>query len=750
MDTNFKNNIENEKKEIMKEEIIEEDKEKNSKNEKNKINKKEENTVEINEVENTKRKNKINKSKNKNNKNKEVKEKNKGKVTRSAFFTVIFILIFSIIAVGSYAPIKDKIFENKNNTKAYIESDDFIYSLTRLTRYLKEAKLQDSNWYDYRYENLQSIKYYVGYSDKSQSVSNITDFTEGALQEEINNSQFYLHVKIDENRDSQIESSLGEKFDKGAFIDRLDLWNEDENQYANLDIIYTIPKNLDNYNDSFIYNMNYYNIVPYLILILAIGAVSSLILIIIAFSISYNRQKRISICRLYNKMFLELKLLLWLGFPGLCVGGAGLIDMNYGNRYNEVFNVIDAIYNVNSYFYLIGIPITFILFILIYLSIVYIKYIYYSGFIEGFIKNSIAGKIFFYVIIRLKNSFEKICKQIKQITQIDITRDDNKKVVIILGINLIALWIIALAGPFGLILAIAYTIYLGEYLLKFIVKVSVLNNATNNISQGKFDTILNENIGILSPIAKNLNNIKAGFKVAMDKEIKSQQMKTELISNVSHDLRTPLTSIINYVDLLKNEDITIETKKEYIDILDRKSKRLKVLIEDLFEASKATSGNVELHLEKVDVVSLLRQTLGELEEKINNSTLQIKFNAPENKVICELDGRRTYRIFENIMSNIFKYSMPSSRVYIDVLEGEKEVSLIFKNISSYEMNFDTTQITDRFARGDKSRNTEGSGLGLAIAKSLIELQNGSLTISIDGDLFKVIITFPKVEKNELQ
>jgi len=579
--------------------------------------------------------------------------------------------------------------------------------------------------------------------DKSLSVSNISDFTEGALQDEINNSQFYLHVKIDKNGNSQIESSLGEKFDKSAFIDRLDLWNEDENQYANLDIIYTIPKNLDNYNDIFIYNMQYYHIMTYLILILAIGAVSIIILIIIAFSISYNRQKRISICRLYNKMFLEFKFLLWVGFACLCIGGGSLIDANYGYGYNEVFSVIDAIYNPNSYFYLIGIPITFVLFLLIYLSIVYIKYIYYSGIKEGFIKNSMVGKVFFYMITKLKNS-------IKEITQIDIKKDDNKKLFMILGINLIALLIIVVARPFGIILAIAYTVFLFNYLVKLVVKIRVLNNATNNISQGNFDNNLDENIGLLSPIAENLNNIKAGFKVALDKEIKSQQMKTELISNVSHDLRTPLTSIINYVDLLKNEDITIETKKEYIDILDRKSKRLKVLIEDLFEASKATSGNIELNLEKLDVISLFRQTLGELEEKINSTTLQMKFNAPENKIICELDGRRTYRIFENIMSNILKYAMSNSRVYIDVLESEKEVSFIFKNISAYEMNFDTDEITDRFTRGDKSRNTDGSGLGLAIAKSLIELQNGNLKISIDGDLFKVIIRFSKVEKNDLK
>jgi signal transduction histidine kinase len=167
------------------------------------------------------------------------------------------------------------------------------------------------------------------------------------------------------------------------------------------------------------------------------------------------------------------------------------------------------------------------------------------------------------------------------------------------------------------------------------------------------------------------------------------------------------------------------------------------LIEDLFEASKATSGNIDFNLEDIDVVALLRQTLGELEEKINESNLQFRINAPENKVMCNLDGRRTYRVFANIISNILKYSMENSRVYIDIIESEHEVSFTFKNISACEMNFDPSDITERFTRGDESRSTDGAGLGLSIAKSLVELQGGTLDIIIDGDLFKLVVTFSK-------
>jgi len=663
-------------------------------------------------------------------------KKQGGKFRCSAFIMVLLILLFAAASVGSYSLIKNELFPESDNVKAYMESYDFINTLTGLTRYLKESKLQEdeSDWYNYRYENLENIKYYMSNRDKKLSVSNLKGVTESSLQEQINKSQFYLHVRTDENNDIKIESSLDTKFNKkvkNAFINSMDLKSENR-EYANLDILYIVPENLEGYHDLFIYEMQRFNIISHSILILAIGAVSIIILIITAFSIPYSLQSRISICRFFNVMFLEFKLLAWIGCALPFLLSISVID----DTGYEVFNIIDIIYNANVYFYLIGIPVTFILYLLIYLSIVYIKYIYYTGFKEGFIKNSISGRIFLYITRSFTRLFQNII-------QIDITKDVYRKLFIVLGINLVVLCMIALAGLFGLVLAVVYTIFLFRYLLKLIDRVRFLNDVSGQLAEGDFNINLDENMGLLSPILKNLNNIKEGFKLAVDKEIQSQRMKTELISNVSHDLKTPLTSIITYVDLLKDEDIEDQTRKEYIDILDRKSKRLKVLIEDLFQASKASSGNIELNIERLDVIALFKQTLGELEEKINDSTLNIKTNAPERKIICELDGKRTYRIFENIMSNILKYSMPNSRVYIDITESEKEVSFVFKNISAYEMNFDASEITERFTRGDKSRNTEGSGLGLAIAKSLIELQNGDLIITIDGDLFKLQVVFPK-------
>jgi len=471
-----------------------------------------------------------------------------------------------------------------------------------------------------------------------------------------------------------------------------------------------------------------------MILILTIGGISIVLLTILAFAIPYSFQKQAVIVKVYNGIYFEFKLFIWFIFFMACLlfftfimtTGIDVAGLNY----------VQIIHNANWYFYAIGIPITFKFYTLIYLTLVYCKHIYYTGLANEIVDRTLIGRLYIYI-----NNYIK--KAIDQIIDVEITKEHKKRLLSLVMINFFALLVIALTGGFGVLLAIAYTVMLFNCSLEFLDKLRDLNAASRKLSKGNFDVALPEDMGILSSFAKNLNNIKEGFKVAVEQEVKSQNMKAQLISNVSHDLKTPLTSIITYVDLLKQEDLDPDTRKEYIDILDKKSKRLQVLIEDLFEASKASTGNIQLNLEHLDVVALLRQTLGEMEEKINQTTLKIRTNLPEYKIICNLDGARTYRVFENILSNILKYSMPNSRVYIDVVEDERSVSLIFKNISAYEMNFDPSDITERFIRGDKSRNTEGSGLGLAIAKSLIELQEGSLNIDIDGDLFKLTITFPK-------
>ena len=250
-------------------------------------------------------------------------------------------------------------------------------------------------------------------------------------------------------------------------------------------------------------------------------------------------------------------------------------------------------------------------------------------------------------------------------------------------------------------------------------------------------------MGVFEPLGEKLERIQQGFARAVAEEAKSQNMKTELITNVSHDLKTPLTSIITYVDLLKREDLSKEERNSYILTLEQKSHRLKVLIEDLFEVSKANSGNVQMNFMEVDIVSLMKQVRLEMENQIRESELNFRWNLPEGKVILSLDGQRTYRVFENLLNNILKYSMPHSRVYIDILDEHSGVNVIFRNISAVELNMDSERLTERFVRGDASRRSEGSGLGLAIVKSFVELQNGTVEICVDGDLFKVTLRWKK-------
>ena len=240
--------------------------------------------------------------------------------------------------------------------------------------------------------------------------------------------------------------------------------------------------------------------------------------------------------------------------------------------------------------------------------------------------------------------------------------------------------------------------------------------------------------------AEQLNSIGDGMQKAVEAQLKNERLKTELITNVSHDIKTPLTSIINYVDLLKKEELNNETAAGYLEILDRQSARLKKLTEDLVEASKADTGNIPVHFEKTDVSVLLAQVTGEYEEKLAAKNLQIVPDIRSHAQIMA-DGRLLQRIFENLLGNVCKYAMENTRVYLTCEDDGNEVQISFKNISKYPLNLTSDELTERFVRGDSSRNTEGSGLGLSIAKSLARLQNAQLHLYIDGDLFKAMIRF---------
>ena len=268
------------------------------------------------------------------------------------------------------------------------------------------------------------------------------------------------------------------------------------------------------------------------------------------------------------------------------------------------------------------------------------------------------------------------------------------------------------------------------------------------MAEGNLEVEITGALGVFEPLKEEMGRIRNGFKKAVEEEIRSRSMKTELITNVSHDLKTPLTAIITYVDLLKKTDLTPEEREEYIRVLERKSLRLKHLIEDLFEISKADSDNVTLNFVEVDVVSLMKEVRLELEEQIRESKVEFRWKLPEKKVLLWLDSEKTYRIFENLLVNITKYALPGTRAYISIEEAPEEVRITMKNISAAELTLDGDAMTGRFVRGDSSRNTEGSGLGLAIAKSFARIQKGELRAEVDGDLFKVMIRWRKTVAEE--
>lgn len=318
-----------------------------------------------------------------------------------------------------------------------------------------------------------------------------------------------------------------------------------------------------------------------------------------------------------------------------------------------------------------------------------------------------------------------------------------------------AVWITALYGILCTVCAIIFPIsivliILASYLVfKLATTYQKVRDGVREISNGNLGhQIDTSDQNTFSEMAADINRIADGLHAAVDNELKSERMKSELVTNVSHDIRTPLTSIITYVDLIQKEGMDSENAAQYFDIISQKAQRLKALTDDLFEVSKAASGNIKVEFADVDMADLVRQGLGELNDRVEQSGLEFRVNLPTEEVLVRADGKLLWRVVENLLSNVFKYAMPSSRVYIDVTDQGSQVEFTMKNISAYELNVDPNELLERFKRGDDARHSEGSGLGLAIAKNLVELQQGTFFITVDGDLFKATIHLPKSHKSQ--
>lgn len=479
------------------------------------------------------------------------------------------------------------------------------------------------------------------------------------------------------------------------------------------------------------------------------GGVSFVSLIVCLLSIILYKLSKVELfsrdsfaIKVLNKIPIELRLLL---IPIVLFYGFWLVNSLSYIYYDPYY--YDVVYSiVFSILYL------FIVFMLIYISGKQIKSIKSK---DDIINQSLIIKIFLLSKKTIKNTSEKRKDVINKLLKSNQNMPLIKRVMIIVGIGIvvntiisfISIFLVANFEWFGVMIAIVLInvvlVGLAYLIIKKLAYLSDIIEGAENIKNGnlsyKIEVKDNDNF---TTLAQNINNIGEGLENSIDKQLRSERMKSELITNVSHDLKTPLTSIINYIDLIKDEkNIQPEYINDYVNVLDSKSKRLKSLIEDLFEASKASSGNIELNIERIEFDQLIRQAIGEVEERLLQSNLDIKLNIPKEKIHINADGKRLYRVLENLLSNIAKYSLSNTRVYIDVTTEDQKVKLVMKNISSYELNFDAEEIVERFKRGDESRNTEGSGLGLAIAKDLVNIQGGNFDIDIDGDLFKVTIEF---------
>lgn len=363
-----------------------------------------------------------------------------------------------------------------------------------------------------------------------------------------------------------------------------------------------------------------------------------------------------------------------------------------------------------------------------------IKYMLTSGFCRYWKEDSLIGSI----CGNVKRRFERL-------SEVDLSDKIDTVLLKYVLIQMVIVGVIACFWSFGIVLSVLYSVLLFFYIRKKLKKVQkdyqVLLKEAHQLADGRFDEEITQDVGIFNALGEEFKNVRTGFEKAVCEEMKSQNMKTELISNVSHDLKTPLTGIKNYAELLGQNNVSEQDKQVYLENLQHYIDRLNNLIEDLFEVSKVNSGNIELNPVELNVVALIQQAQAETEDLLKQKNLTVILDAPENGIVQALDGDKTYRIFENLFTNIAKYALPGTRVYVSATAQPEYTEIVFKNISEAQMNFTPEEIVERFVRGDKSRHESGSGIGLAIVKSFTEVQNGTFSIEIDGDLFKAVVRF---------
>ena len=677
-----------------------------------------------------------------------------------------------VIAESSYALYYDSIKELENPSdylldikkNITIDSGEYEnYAQNELNNELNQFNSEVLGWKSgTEFGNLRYYYYNNSNNKTNSTVKGNIKFENGNVNlSELNKDeyQFYAVITFDNEGNINIGESFGTnnyylKFNIESNLNRIrsdydstysdyesGYYNISMNPIKNMTFVYAVPKVLNSY-DNIRWGMQNADMGIYGAMgaSVAFGIAGIIALIALVFPIKKARNTL-----LFNKIS-RIPFEIWIIIIGFAIAALGplagqLVKATLNGDLQVIFTeMVPNLILSERVIWIFNFIIWLLSYAAVFFFVLVIKYIFNFGIVEYVKRRTIFGIVIMFFIRIIKRTLDEV-------TKVDLGEKNNKLIIKLLVINAIILLIITSIWFFGIPVVILYSIVLffviRRYVDKISEKYSKLREATSKIAKGNLDIKVEEDLGLFEPFKTDLEKIQEGFKKAVDEEVKSQKMKTDLISNVSHDLKTPLTAIITYADLLKDENLSEEKRKQYIETLDRKAQRLQVLIEDLFEMSKATSGNINLNIENIDVVSLMKQTLLELEDKLEESNLTVRKNLPEGKVIVPLDSQRTFRVFENLVINMSKYAMPNTRVYVDIRENEELVEITMKNMAAEEITFNVDTIAERFVRGDESRNTEGSGLGLAIAKSFVELQGGKFNISVDGDLFKVTIVFRK-------
>ena len=465
--------------------------------------------------------------------------------------------------------------------------------------------------------------------------------------------------------------------------------------------------------------------------------ICSAIIALYIFLNKYVYEKEAYIFRHVNNWLFEPSFFLFLVVDALLASGTCILTtysiegtfLNILNRYHIEFG--------QPVVYLTNVLAWSITLFFIGLSVYWLKYQFTTSIRDWFFQRTLVGKSILY-----------FSNKVERIISTDLSDKILKKYIIFSTCLILILAFISLLNIpfFSFFIVVAALIGISVVGYKKIKNVQGqyqdILHMTEDLSSGNFENIKPADSGLFQSLNNNIYQIKDGFEQAVKEQVQSQNLKTELISNVSHDLKTPLTGIKNYVELLNDPNISEKDKKSYLERLNQYTDRLSILITDLFEVSKANSGNIDLEYSNINIIEFIEQVCAENEELLQAKNLQLVTNLPEKEIHVCLDGNKTYRIFENLFTNISKYALENTRVFLDVKDIGNSVVVTMKNTSKAPLDFNN-DITERFVRGDKSRHEAGSGLGLAIVKSFTEVQNGTFMIETDGDLFKSILSFRK-------